>query len=138
MRTQNDPDIAPPDKNSPPPSIPIGPSHDFIMGVYTQLGQIQKELGAVIAAQKMLTEQTKDSEVRVSSQIKDSDTRISSQIKESETRLSERLKANEDKLSTLKERVNRVFWTGSAIGIVLAALIGWKDIAAFLSHKIGM
>ncbi|MFL9892428.1 hypothetical protein [Paraburkholderia sp. RL17-381-BIF-C] len=135
MSTGYDPDVPPPDKSSTPPSIPVGPSQDFIIGVYTQLSQIQKELASVVTAQKMLNEQVHNSEIRVSTEVKASEGRVSTQIRDSETRVSERVKSTEDKLSSLKERVNRVFWTGAGIGMVVVALVGWKPVAAWLNQK---
>lgn len=138
MSKPSDPDVPPPDKSSTPPPIPYGPSQDFIMGVYTQLSQIQRDLGSVVTAQKMLTDQVQASELRVSSEVKSSEIRVSAQIKDSETRVTERVKGSEDKLSSLKDRVNKVFWTGSAIGIVIVALYGWKPVVAWVSHRIGV
>jgi len=121
-----DPDVQPQDRVSTPSSLPVGVSADFVMGVYTQLSQIQRDLGSVLTAQKMLNDQVQSSE-----------TRISALIKDSEERITTRLTSTEDKLSSLKDRVNRVFWMGSAVGIVVGLLVGWKPLLAYAVAHIG-
>jgi hypothetical protein len=118
----NDPETTPPDRNSTPLPIPVGPSQDFIMGVYTQLSQMQRDLGSIATAQKMLTEQVQASEVRISASIKDA-----------EERTVKRLGSAEDKLSSLKDRVNRVLWMGAGVGLVVGVLVGWKPIFTHIS-----
>jgi len=107
----------------------MGPSQDFIMGVYTQLSQIQRDLGSIGTAQKMLNEQVQASEVR-----------ISTSIKAAEDRTGQRLSLAEDKLSSLKDRINRVLWMGAGIGLVVGLLVGWKPIfthlSTFMSEKV--
>jgi hypothetical protein len=127
--SQNDPEVTPPDRSSTPPALPMGPSQDFIMGVYTQLSQIQRDLGSIGTAQKMLNEQVQASEVR-----------ISTSIKAAEDRTGQRLSLAEDKLSSLKDRINRVLWMGAGIGLVVGLLVGWKPIfthlSTFMSEKV--
>jgi hypothetical protein len=128
-----------------------GAGSDFAFAVYTQLAQIQRDVGALTIAQIKLDAHVKDSEVRMTDRLRESELRLTELSRESEKRLTERVekfdgrvekieknaldrvKTTEDKVSSLKDFVHQLFWTGAGVVAVLSVILGWKPILAWVS-----
>ncbi|KVF72344.1 hypothetical protein WJ17_03690 [Burkholderia vietnamiensis] len=116
------------------PTHPSGGSQsDFVFAVFTQMSQIQRDIGSLISAQQTLVDQVKESEARLTNLMQASELRITKGVQDAETRsaahvdkaeqgLADRVKSIEDKVSTLRGRVDRVFWMAAGIAAVVTVI----------------
>jgi len=127
----------------------------FAFDVYTQLGQVQRDIGSLTASQQAMAEQLRQHEVqmrdsesrivhalnqfevRITARIDKVESDLSGRLQSTETGLSERIQSTDSTLSTLRDRVNRAFWTTAGGGVVLGMALGWKPIFARVTSFLG-
>jgi hypothetical protein len=89
----------------------------FVLDLYTQLGQVQRDIGSLTAGQQAMAEQLRqqetqmrESESRIIHAMDQFEARLTAKVDKVESDLSVRIQSTEDKLSVMKDRVKRVFW----------------------------
>lgn len=116
----------------------------FVLDLYTQLGQVQRDIGSLTAGQQAMAEQLRqqetqmrESETRIIHAMDQFEVRLTARVDKVESDLSGRIQSTEDKLSVLKDRVNRVVWTTGGGGVVLGLALGWKPMLARAASLLG-
>ncbi|WP_019449938.1 hypothetical protein [Cupriavidus sp. BIS7] len=116
----------------------------FAFDVYTQLGQVQRDIGSLTANQQAMAEQLRqhevqmrDSESRIIHALNQFEVRVTARIDKVESDLSERIQSTESNLSTLRDRVSRAFWATAGGGVVLGMALGWKPILGRVASFLG-
>lgn len=111
----------------------------------SQIGTIQTALSAhVKESEARLSTHISTAEARVSTATQDVEKRATVQLDKVERAILDRTKDVEGKVSALKERVNKVLWTGGALGTVVAAssaaitaFVGWKTFGHWIVGLVG-
>lgn len=116
----------------------------FVLDLYTQLGQVQRDIGSLTAGQQAMTEQLRqqesqmrESESRIIHAMDQFEARLTARVDKVESDLSGRIQSTEDKLSVMKDRVNRVFWATGGGAVVLGLALGWRPILARAASLLG-
>ncbi len=131
----------------------------FVLDLYTQLGQVQRDIGSLTAGQHAMAEQLRQQEAQMresesriihamsqfevritaridkvesdlSARIQATESGLSARIQSTESGLSARIQSTESNLSALRDRANRVLWAIAGGGVVLGLALGWKPILA--------
>ncbi|AVA33468.1 hypothetical protein C3Z06_07390 [Cupriavidus metallidurans] len=130
--------------SSPRRPMEIDKFQPFVLDLYTQLGQVQRDIGSLTAGQQAMTEQLRqqesqmrESESRIIHAMDQFEARLTARVDKVESDLSGRIQSTEDKLSVMKVRVNRVFWATGGGGVVLGLALGWRPILARAASLLG-
>jgi hypothetical protein len=101
----------------------------FALDLYTQLGQVQRDIGSLTAGRQAMAEQLRQQEA----QMRESESRIIQAMNQFEVRLTARI----DKVESDLSRRIQVFRAIAGGGVLLGLALGWKPILARAAGFLG-